>query len=51
VTILGGLEIDGLCQIEFLDDDAGTHVKVVPDDINEFIGGLARRAIGIDKKR
>ena len=51
VAVLGSLEVDGLGQVEFLDDDARTHVEVVPDDINEFIGGLARCAISLDKKR
>ena len=51
MTVLGSLEVDGLGQIEFLDDDARPHVEVVPDDFNEFIGGLARRPISLDKKR
>lgn len=49
VTVLGGLEVDGLGQIQLLDNDTGTEVKVVTDDLDELIGGLGGGAVGLDE--
>lgn len=51
VTVLGGLEVDWLRQIELLYDNTRTHIKIVPNDVDEFIGRPARCTIGLDKKR
>ena len=49
VTVLGGLEVDRLGEVEVLDDDTRTEVKVLSDDVDELIGSLARGAVGLDK--
>lgn len=49
VTVLGGLEVDGLGQIELLDNDTGTEVKVVADDLDELLGGLLGSTVGLNE--
>lgn len=36
VTVLCRLEVDGLGKVELLDNDTGTHIKVLVDDLHEF---------------
>jgi hypothetical protein len=49
VTVLGGLEIDGVDEVEFLDDDTGAEIEVLVDDFDELSGRLVRGAVGLDE--
>ena len=49
VTVLGGLEVDGLGQIKLLDNDTRTEVKVVADNLNELVGGLLGSTVGLNE--
>lgn len=49
VTVGGGLLVDGLEEVKFLDDHTGTEIKVVFDDLNEFSVGLGTSTVGINK--
>lgn len=40
VTVLGGLVVDGVGQVELLDNYTGAEIEVVVDDLNKLIGGL-----------
>ncbi len=48
VTVLGGLEVDGLGKVKLTDNDTGTEVKVVADDLNKLLGGLVGGTVGVD---
>ena len=48
MAVLGRLEVDGLGQVELLDDDTGAQVEVGADDLDKLIRGLGRRAVGVD---
>lgn len=49
VTVSSGLLIDGTEQIELLDDDTGTEVKVLTDDLDKLLIGSGTSAVGIDE--
>ena len=49
VAVLGGLEVDGLGQVELLDDDARSQVEVGIDDLHQLVRGLVRGAVGVDE--
>lgn len=51
VTVLGCLVVDGVGQVELLDNDTGTEVKVLVDNLNKLLRGLFRCAVGLDKER
>lgn len=51
MTVLGSLEVDGLGQVELLDNDTRTQVKVVADDLDQLVRGLLRGAVGVDVDR
>lgn len=40
VAVLGRLEVDGLGQVELLDNDTGSQVKVVTDDLDQLVRRL-----------
>jgi hypothetical protein len=40
VPVLSGLVVDGLGEIELLDNDTRSHIKVVADDLDELVRGL-----------
>lgn len=48
MTVLGGLEVDGLGQVKLADNDTGTEVKVVADDLDKLLGGLVGGTVGVD---
>jgi len=50
VTVLGGLVVDGVGQVQFLDNDTRPHIEVLPDDLNELIGRLVAGAVGLDEQ-
>lgn len=37
MTVLGRLEVDWFGEIQFLDDDAGSHVEILLDDLHELV--------------
>lgn len=49
VTVLGSLEVDGLGKVKLLDNDTGTHVEVVADNLDEVGRGLLGGAVGVDE--
>ena len=49
VTVLGGPAVDGVGQVEFLDDDTRSEIEVVADDLDELVGGLVRGAVGLNE--
>lgn len=51
MAVLGSLAVDGLDEIELLDDDTGTHVEVLTDDGDELVRGLVRGAVRLDEDR
>lgn len=40
VTVLGSAVVDGVGEVKLLDNDTGTEVEVLADDLNELLGGL-----------
>lgn len=51
VAVLGGLVVDGLDEVELLDNDTGAHVKVGADDLDQLVRVLVRGAVGLDEER
>lgn len=51
VAVLGRLEVDGLGEVELLDNDTGAEVKVVADDLDKLIRVLLRGAVRVDVDR
>ena len=51
MPILGRLEIHGFGKIQFLDDDAGSHIEVLLDDLHELTRRLVRGTVGFNKDR
>jgi hypothetical protein len=49
VAVLGGLAVDGVDEVELLDDDTGAHVEVGLDDLDELAGALVGGAVGLDE--
>ena len=40
MAVLGGLVVDWFDEVELLDNDTRSHIEVVPDDLDQFIGRL-----------
>lgn len=51
VAVLGRLEVDGLGQVQLLDNDTRAHVEVVADDLDQLVGRLLGCAVGLDEQR
>lgn len=49
VTVAGGLGVDGLEEIQLLDDDTGTEVEVPLDDGEDLLVRLGTGTVGVDK--
>jgi hypothetical protein len=49
VTVLSGLAVDGLLKAEVLDDDTGTEVPVLADDLDELLVGFLSGAVCVDE--
>lgn len=45
MAVLGGLVVDGLSQVELLDDDTGAEVEVLQDNVNELVVVLVGGAV------
>ena len=50
VSILSGLVVDGVGEVQLLDDDTGTHVKVLLDDLDQLVRGLVGGTVGLDEQ-
>lgn len=48
VAILGGLEVDGLGEVELLDNDTGAQVEVGADDRDKLVRVLLGGAVCVD---
>lgn len=48
VAVSSGVTVDGLLEVELLDDDTGSEVPVVADDLNELLVSLLGGAVGVD---
>jgi hypothetical protein len=51
VTVLGSLEVDGAVEAQLTNDDTGTEVEVLVDDLNELVRGLVGGTVGVDVNR
>ena len=51
MTVLGGLVVDGVRQVELLDDDTGAEVEVVQDDLDKLVRALVRGAVRLNEER
>jgi hypothetical protein len=49
VAVLGGLAVDGVDEVELLDNDTGAHVEVGLDDLDELAGALVGGTVGLDE--
>lgn len=49
MTVLGGAVVDGVDQVELLDDDTRPQVEVLADDLDKLVGGLVRGAVGLNE--
>jgi hypothetical protein len=49
VTVLGSLAVDGVDEVELLDDDTGAHVEVGVDDLNKLLGALVGGTVGLNE--
>ena len=49
MTILSGLEVDGTVEAEFADNNTGSEIEVVEDDLDEFRGLLVASVVGVDE--
>jgi len=49
VAVLGGLAVDGVDEVELLDNDTGAHVEVGLDDLDELLGAPVGGAVGLDE--
>ena len=50
VTVLGGCVVDGVGEVQLLDDDTGTEIKVLVDDLNKLLRGLVRGAVCLNEE-
>ena len=51
VAVLRGTAVDRVGQVELLDDDTGSEIEVLVDDVDELIGGFVRGAVSLDEQR
>lgn len=49
MAVSRGLAVDGLLEVELLDNDSGTEVPVVADNVDELEVRLLAGAVGVDK--
>lgn len=49
VTVAGGLGVDGLEEIQLLDDDTGAEIEVLLDDGEDLGIGLGAGTVGVDE--
>lgn len=51
VTVLGRLVVDGTGKVELLDNDTGTEIEVLANDLDQLGGRLVGSAVGLDEER
>lgn len=51
MTVAGGLGVDGLEEVQLLDDDTGAEIKVLLDDGENLVIGLGAGSVAVDKDR
>jgi hypothetical protein len=51
VAVLGRLVVDGVGKVELLDDDTGTEVEVLEDNLNKLLRGFLRGTVVLDEER
>ena len=49
VAVLRSLLVDGLCEIEFLDNDSWSHIEIRTDNLYQLVRALIRRAVSFDE--
>ena len=45
VTVLGSLVVDGVGQVQFLDNDTWSHIEVLPDNLHQLVTALLACAV------
>ena len=50
VAILGGCVVDGVGEVQLLDNDTRAEVKVLVDDLNKLLRGLVRGAVCLNEE-
>lgn len=50
VTVLSGLEVDGVNEVQLLDNDTGAEVEVLVDNLHKLVRGLLRGAVGLNEQ-
>jgi hypothetical protein len=50
VTVLCSLEVDWLGQIQLLDNDTRSHVKVLANDLDQLVAGLVTGSVGLNEE-
>jgi len=51
VTVLSSTVVDGVGEVKLLDNDTGTEVKVLVDDLDELLGGLVGGTVVLNEER
>jgi hypothetical protein len=51
VTVLSGLEVDGVDEVKLLDNDTGAEVEVVLDNLDELVRGLVGGTVCLNEER
>lgn len=51
VAVSGRGVVDGVRQVELLDDDSRAQVKVIPDNLDKLLRRLLRGSVRLDKER
>lgn len=51
VTVLSGLEVNGVDEVKLLDNDTGAEVEVVLDNFDKLVRGLVRGTVCLNEKR
>ena len=51
VTVLGSTVVDGVGEVELLDNDTGTEVEVLADDLDELLGVLVGSTVVLNEER
>lgn len=49
MAVLGSLAVDGVDEVELLDNDTGTHVEVGVDDVDELLGALLGGTVSLNE--
>ena len=51
VTVLGSTVVDGVGEVELLDNDTGTEVEVLADDLDKLLGVLVGGTVVLNEER